>query len=135
MSNATWHPALQNFHVKIRYVWANPGTMCALVIMLGSHGISILYVCVDFIAFPFSKMILIGNLDGCLFNNGAHSISKCSVTPDSEKYHCTAHFSFNVLTLVASIGSSRILLACTIVLPAVYFWTQGVAIGCKNMLH
>ena len=58
---------------------------CDLVIILGSHGISILHVCVDFIVLPLSKMILIGNLDGCLFTTGAHSISKCSVTPDSEK--------------------------------------------------
>ena len=109
--------------------------MCALVTMLGSHGISILHVCVEFIVLPFSKIILIGNLAGRLFTTGAHSISKYSVVPDSEKYHCTAHFWFNVLTLVASIGSSRILLACTIVLPAVFFWARGVAIGCKNMLH
>ena len=99
--------------------------MCALVTMLGSHCISILHVCVEFIVFPFIKLILIGNLAGHLFSTGAHSISKCSVTPDSGKYHCTAHFRFSVLTLVASIGSSRILLACTIVLPAVYFLSTG----------
>ena len=111
--------------MEIRDACVNPGTMCDLVTMLGSHGISILHVCVEFIVFPLSKMILIGKLAGRLFTTFAHSISKCSVTPDSEKYHCTAHFRFNVLKLVASIGSSCILLAFTIVLPAVYFLGTG----------
>ena len=106
--------------------------MCASVIMLGSHGISILHVCIDFIVFPFGKVTLIGNFAGRLFTTGTPSTRKCTVAPESEKAHCTACFSFGVLKLVAAIGRSLKLLACTIACPTVYFFGMGSGAGLKK---
>ena len=111
--------------MEIRDEFSNLGTMCALVIMLVSHRISILHVYVYFTVLPFGKEIFIGKLSGRFLTTGAPSIRKFSVATESEKSHCTACFIFGVLTLVAAIGSSLILLACTIFLPAVYFLGTG----------
>ena len=118
--------------VDIRYACANPGTICASVIILGSHGISILYVCVHFIVLPFGREILIGNLDGCLLTTGATSIRKCPVPPESEKSHSTYRFIFGILILVVEIGISCVLFACTIALPAVCIVGMGSGSGLSN---
>ena len=132
MSNITWKLAFQNFRVEIRDECSNIGTMCALVIMLVSHGISILHVYVYFTVLPFGKEIFIGKLSGRFLTTGAPSIRKFSVATESEKSHCTACFIFGVLTLVAAIGSFHILLACTISFPAFYRVVMGSDAGLQN---
>ena len=132
MSNYTWQSTLYFVCVEIRDKYSNPGTRCASVIMIWSHGISRLHVCFEFIVFPFGKSILIGNLAGRLLTTGAPSIRKCPVAPESEKYHCTARFRFGVLTLVADFGSSCILLDCTIDCHDVCRVGMGIGAELKN---
>ena len=103
--------------------------------MLISHGISRLHMCVEFIVFPFSKVILIGDLAGRQLTTSAPSTIKFPVAPESEKFHCMARFSFSILKLVASIGSSRKKLAYTINFPDFCCVVMGSGGGLKNMLH
>ena len=62
---------------------ANPGTMFDLVIILESHGMSKLNVCVDVIVFPFGNVILIVQLASYLLTTGALSMRKFPVAQES----------------------------------------------------
>ena len=56
----TLYPAAQNFLVEIRDECDKPGTMCASVTWLGSHGMSKLHVWVNCIRFPLGSRMCIG---------------------------------------------------------------------------
>ena len=120
------------FYLEITDEFSNPGKMCASAIMLGSHGISILQVCVDFIIFQFGKVIFIGTLEGCLLTNGAPSTRNCPVAPESEKSQCEDHFRFGVFKLVAAIGSSCIWLDFYITLPDACLLVIWIGAGLQN---
>ena len=62
----------------------NPGTMCASVILDGSHGISRLHVCVELIILPFGSVICSGYLAFFMFTAGDPSTRKCAVAPESD---------------------------------------------------
>ena len=97
MSNVTLHPKSQNFLVDMREECAKPGTMCASVISSGSHGISRLPVCVDWMCFPFGSVIVIGFSAIFFFTIGAPSTKKWPVAPESEMACFT-----DLVTLAAS---------------------------------
>ena len=85
MSKTTLHPASQNLRVDIREECDNPGTMWASVTVSGSHGMSRLHVCVDFIVLPFGSVMVIGLVAFCILVAGAPSIRKCAVAPESDR--------------------------------------------------
>ena len=60
MSKITRHPPSHNFLRDIKDVWARPGTMCASTTDFGSHGMSSLHVCVEYIFWPSGSIIAIG---------------------------------------------------------------------------
>ncbi len=82
--NVTSHPLSQNCRVASNDVCDNCGTMWPVVISSGSHGMSRLQVCVDWILLPSGRVILMGFLATCLFVTGASSFRKCPVAPESE---------------------------------------------------
>ena len=100
-------------------MYANPYTMCALVRILGRHEMYRFHVSVDFIILPLGNLILIGDMESSLLNTSAPSMRKCSISPESEKYHSKSRFIFGVLILVVAIGRSHLLLACNIDFPDV----------------
>ena len=67
LSNMILQPASQNFLVATNDECVSPGTMCALVTLLESHGMSRLHVCVDLITDPSGSLILSGLEVGSLF--------------------------------------------------------------------
>ena len=83
MSNITLHPESVNFLVDMRDEWERPGTICASVTVLGSHGMSKLHVCVDCIIFPLESVIFNGDGVNFLLTTGAHCTRKCPVYPES----------------------------------------------------
>ena len=84
MSNNTLHPASANFLVEISDKCESPGTMCASVNASGSHGISKLHVCVDWMILPLGSVIFSGDAVGLLLTTGAPCTRKCPVAPESE---------------------------------------------------
>ena len=84
MSNITLHPESVNFLVDMRDEWERPGTICASVTVLGSHGMSKLHVCVDCIIFPLGSVIFNGDDVNFLLTTGAPCTRKCPVAPESE---------------------------------------------------
>jgi hypothetical protein len=115
MSNTTLHPALQNFLVDINDECANPGTMWASVISWGNHGMLRLHVCVDVITLPFGILMLIGLVARRLLVTGAFSTRKWPVAPESDMACCTDLVTFALSKIVAALGSSCRLFACTII--------------------
>lgn len=69
-------PASQNFLVATNDECASPGTMCASVTLLGSHGMSRLHVCDDLITYPSGSLNLSGLNVGCLFRTVAPFMMK-----------------------------------------------------------
>ena len=92
MSKVILHPASQNFLVETNDECESPGTTCASVILLGSHGMSRLHVCVDWIIDPFGSLILSGLVAGILFVTAAPFIKKCAVAPESRIANCVGIF-------------------------------------------
>ena len=90
MSNSTLNPASANFLVDIIDKCESPGTMCASVNASGSHGISRLHVCVDWILLPLGSLILSGDSVGLLLTNGAPCNRKFPVAPEYDMAYCTA---------------------------------------------
>ena len=84
MSNVTLHPKFVNFLVDMRDEWEIPGTICASVNVFGSHGMSKLHVCVDFIIFPLGSVIFNGDTVNFLLTTGAPYTRKCPVVPEFE---------------------------------------------------
>ena len=90
MSNSTLHPASANFLVDISDECESPGAMCASVNASGSHGISRLHVCVDWVLLPLGGVILSGDSVGLLLTTGDPCNIKCPVAPESDMAYCTA---------------------------------------------
>ena len=90
MSNSTLHPESANFIVDISEECDSPGTMCASVNASGSHGISRLHVCVDWMLLPLGSVILSSDYIGLLLTNGSPCNRKCPVSPESDMAYCTA---------------------------------------------
>ena len=84
MSNSTLHPASTNFLVDISDECESPGTMYASVNASGSHGISRLHVCVDWMLLPLGSVIFSGDSVGILLTTGAPCNRKCHVAPESD---------------------------------------------------
>ena len=89
LSSMTLHPALQNSCVNIRDECASHGTIWALFMISGCHGMPRSHVCVDMITFSFNRIILIGYVAGRIFAAADLLTRKCAVAPDSEKAHVT----------------------------------------------
>ena len=87
LSNITLYPALQNFLVEMRDACARPGTICASVMWLGSHGILSLQVWVNLMDFPFGSVMVIGLAAGRIFTAGAPATKKPPIAPESESAH------------------------------------------------
>ena len=104
MSNSTLHSASANFLVDISDECESPGTICASVNSSGSHGISRLHVCVDWILLPFGGLILSGDSVGLLLTTGAPCNRKCHVAPESDMAYCTAPFTLVRCKLGAVFG-------------------------------
>ena len=90
MSNSSLHPASANFLVDISDKCESPGTMCASVNASGSHGISRLHVCVDWMLLPLGSVLLSGDDVGLLLTTGDPCNIKCPVAPESDMAYCTA---------------------------------------------
>ena len=90
MSNSTLHPASANFLVDTSDECESPGTMCASVNASGSHGISRLHVCVDWMLLALRSLILSGDAVGLLLTTGSRCDRKCPVGPESDMAYCTA---------------------------------------------
>ena len=113
MFSTTLHPASQNFHVKMSDECANTGRICASVVWSGSQGMSMLHMWVDWTTLPLGRVILRGLVDGCLFTTGEPSTMKWPVAPESEMAYFIALHTSGLLKMVAAIGSSCKLFACT----------------------
>jgi len=72
----TLHPASQNFLAEMSDECCRPGTMCASVTLVGSHGMFRLHVCVDSMKLPSGNLILSGFTTGCLLMTGAPCTKK-----------------------------------------------------------
>ena len=90
MSNSTLHPTSANFLVDISDKCEIPGTMCASFNASGSHGISRLHLCVDWMFLPLGSVILSGGSVGLLLTTGDPCNRKCPVAPESDMAYCTA---------------------------------------------
>ena len=90
MSNSTLHPTSANFLVDISDKCESPDKMCASVNASGSHGISRLHVCVDWMPLPLGSVILSGDSVGLLLTTGAPCNRKCHVAPESDMAYCAA---------------------------------------------
>ena len=76
-------PASQNFFVEIREECCRSGTMCASVISSGSHGISKLQVCVEYIMLPSGNFIAIGKSADFMLTTADPSARKWDDAPSS----------------------------------------------------
>ena len=84
MSNFTLHPEYVIFLVDMRDEWERPGTICASVPVFGSHRMSKLHLCVDYIIFPLGSVIFNGYDVNFLLTTGAPCTRKCPVAPEYE---------------------------------------------------
>ena len=78
-------PASQNLLIETREECDKPGTMCACVADVSSHGMSKLQVCVDCKVAPFGSVIVMGLVLCCLLMTWACSMMKWPVVPESPK--------------------------------------------------
>ena len=83
-SNVTLHPASQNCRVASSEAWERPGTMWAVVMASGSHGISRLQVWLEDMMLPSGRVTLMGFFAICLLVTGAPATRKCPVAPESD---------------------------------------------------
>ena len=114
MSNTTLHPASQNFRVEMSDECASCGTICASVILSGSHGISRWHVCDDCMILPSGSLMLRGLVATFFRVTGAPSTTKCAVAPESEYAYSTCLVTRGLLNMVSAIGNSWRLFICTI---------------------
>ena len=109
MSKTTRHPASQNLRVEISEEWARPGTICASVIWCGSHGMSRLHVCVDWMVRPFGIVIVIGEVVGWMLTAGAPATRKWPVVPESDKALWTTDWSLDGSFINSELGRSSMM--------------------------
>ena len=60
----TLHPTSHNALIEINEAWLNPGTICAFLAFVGSHGMFSIAVWVDFSWSPSGRLILSGFVVG-----------------------------------------------------------------------
>ena len=72
------------FSAETRDEWARPGMVYASVILLDSHGMSRLQVCVDLMVWLLGSVMVIGLVVHFRFATGAPSTKKCPIAPESE---------------------------------------------------
>ena len=92
---------------------ASPGTVWASVTSGGSHGISILHMCVDHITVPSGHVIAIGFSAGLMFTTRAPLIRKCPVAPESEMAYLISFIIILLLHIHRAAGRSGRLFART----------------------
>lgn len=82
-SYLTLHPASHSVLINMRLVCASPGTICAILAVNGSHGMSNRHVYIDFVVPPSGKLIVSGCCVDCTFVTSALGSRKCTVAPAS----------------------------------------------------
>ena len=82
--NVNSHPLSQNWRVASNDVWESCGTICAAVILSGSHGMFKLHVCEDCMVLPSGNVMTMGLRAIRLLVTGALACRKCPVAPESE---------------------------------------------------
>ena len=100
----------------MRDVYANPGTICALVALSGNHVMFILHVCVDLITLLLGRLIEIGLDVGNTSITGVPGETKCPVAPASTTTILTAICILPVLKQVAALGKTCSELCYTLLL-------------------
>ena len=106
MSKVILHPTSQNFLVATNDECDRPGRMCVSVISCGSHGISRLHVCVEWMNVPSGSLILSGFEVVCSFFTAAPFIMKCAVAPESRMAYSVGLVSLVVLSSSEDSSSS-----------------------------
>ena len=108
LSYDTLQPASHKILMETKEIWARPGTPCACVASLVSHGRSTFHVFVDCSFVPSGRCMTSGTVAGLIFRSGSPGRIKCSLAPASEIYWLISILILDVLNRFSCFGDSMI---------------------------